>query len=164
MRARVFASVLPVLVMVGCAPAATGGAETTMTEAARVVRVVDGDTIRATWDGAEKKIRVLGINAPEVAHPDYGKPAGEPCGKEATQLTKRLVDGKTVRLIADKGSDQHDKYGRTLAYIDVAGTDVGAELLKAGLAEHYRSAKGIDRYQRYAQLAAAAEKPACANA
>jgi micrococcal nuclease len=95
--------------------------------AAQVKRVVDGDTI--VLDTGER-IRYIGINAPEIHHPQKGI---EYCGPQASDFNKRLVLGKTVRLEFDQ--ERFDRYGRTLAYLYLQdGTFVNAELVRQGYA------------------------------
>lgn len=129
-------------------------------EAVEVVRVIDGDTLIVERDGAEERVRVLGIDAPEVARD--GSP-GEPCADEATALTERLTGGGEVEVITDPSQSETDRYGRTLAYVEAGGQDVSAELLREGLAEVYESAPDIDRYADYEELAATAAVPSCAG-
>ena len=61
-------------------------------EPAKVIRVVDGDTI--TVEIAGQTERLIGVDTPETVHPQ--KPV-EYFGKEATAFTKRIAEGKTVR-------------------------------------------------------------------
>lgn len=73
--------------------------------------VDDGDTILLT-DG--RRVRYIGINAPEIAHAKYGRVA-EPFGDRARAANKALVHGKKVRLEWDRELSDH--YGRLLAYV-----------------------------------------------
>ena len=78
----------------------------------RVVRVIDGDTIEVEIDGKNTKIRLLGIDTPETVDPN--RPPG--CyGKEASNETKSLLEGKSV--ILEKDITDVDKYNRLLRYI-----------------------------------------------
>jgi len=91
--------------------------------------VDDGDTILLS-DG--RRVRYIGINAPEVAHAKYGKQA-EPFGKKASEANKSLVYGKNVRLEFDR--ERKDHYGRLLAYVYLGdGRCVNLEMIKAGWA------------------------------
>ena len=55
-------------------------------------------------------------------------------GKEAAEFTKKLVEGKRIRLEFD--IQQRDKYGRLLAYVFLEdGTFVNAEIVKEGYAQ-----------------------------
>ena len=79
-----------------------------------VTRVVDGDT--QILDGHER-VRLIGVDTPETKHPN--KPV-EYYGKEATAFTKKMLQGKTVRLEFDQANAHRghkDKYRRTLAYV-----------------------------------------------
>src|SRR5215210_311047 len=75
--------------------------------AARVQRVVDGDTVRLAGLGS---VRLIGIDTPEV----YGH---RDCfGAQASAYTKSLLHpGAEVRYRV--GTEARDRYGRLLAYV-----------------------------------------------
>ena len=75
-------------------------------------RVVDGDTIIIIIDDKNERVRLIGVDTPEIVHPE--KPV-EFFGQEATAFTKSMVEGKKVRLEYDQ--EKRDKYGRLLAYV-----------------------------------------------
>lgn len=79
---------------------------------ARVVKVVDGDTISVSISGKVHKIRMVGVDTPETVHPK--KPV-QYYGKEASNYTKSKLTGKTVYL--QKDVRDTDKYGRLLRYV-----------------------------------------------
>lgn len=79
---------------------------------ARVVKVVDGDTISVSISGKVHKIRMVGVDTPETVHPK--KPV-QYYGKEASNYTKSQLTGKTVYL--QKDVRDTDKYGRLLRYV-----------------------------------------------
>ena len=93
------------------------------------VRTVDGDTIDAPGLG---KVRLVGINAPEV---------GTPGADEATAFTRAMVTGRVVE-VAISPIEPVDKYGRHLGvvYVMAGGGRVciNSELLRRGLAPPYR--------------------------
>ncbi|MEF8793446.1 thermonuclease family protein [Thiohalorhabdus sp.] len=102
-----------------------GGNEDDGTRYRGVERIPDGDTIHLA-DGTE--VRVIGINAPEVAHRDDPAEAG---GPQARRFLQALVAGKRVRLTL--GAEATDKYDRTLAHVFLEdGTNVAKRLLAAG--------------------------------
>ena len=88
--------------------------------ACRSVRVIDGDTLEIDLPDGEiptTRIRLRGIDAPEIAHDaqsgdaHYGRDA-------AAYLAERVMDrGLTIRL--DPNRSTRDKYGRLLAYLHV---------------------------------------------
>lgn len=93
----------------------------------RVAKVYDGDTIEL-HNG--DKVRLLGINTPEVTH--YGSPA-EAGAQEAKTWLERKLAGRAVRLESDV--DPKDRYGRHLAHIFLAdGTHINLALIREGLA------------------------------
>lgn len=113
--------------------------------ATRVRKVIDGDTFISEGVG---KIRLLGIDAPESAHGD--NPV-EPFGEKARQRLRELLEGQAVTLLPDV--DPYDRFGRTLAYVTlVNGADVGAILLKEGLAMVYFIPPNLARLESYEKL------------
>ncbi len=83
--------------------------------------VIDGDTI-VLRGGI--KVRYVGIDTPEV---------GEAFYEEAKERNRRLVGRKVVRVVVC-GAQARDVYGRLLGSVYVDGLDVGAVLLREGLA------------------------------
>ncbi|MBV9159434.1 MAG: thermonuclease family protein [Candidatus Kaiserbacteria bacterium] len=79
-----------------------------------VVKVVDGDTIDVSKDGKTVRIRLIGLDTPEVVDPR--KPV-QCFGKEASAEMKKLISSQSVRLEYDASQGRLDKYGRTLAYV-----------------------------------------------
>jgi micrococcal nuclease len=91
------------------------------------VRVVDGDTLEL--DGGER-VRLIGVDTVDPRRPvQY-------FGKEASAFTRRLAQGKTVRLEYDQ--DTQDRYGRTLAYVYLPdGAFLNAEIIRQGYGHAY---------------------------
>ncbi len=99
---------------------------------AKVERVGDGETITAVTSNQTKfRIRLLGIDAPEVPHGD--KP-GQPFGEEARDYLDHLIGGKTVRVDA-YGPDE---YKRVLAVVWDEQINVNLLMVAMGYAEVYR--------------------------
>jgi micrococcal nuclease len=82
---------------------------------ARVVRVVDGDTIRVLVGGREQYVRLLGIDTPETHRPGVAIECGGP--EASRHLTALLPAGTIVGLEADPSQDRVDRYGRLLDYV-----------------------------------------------
>lgn len=127
------------------------GAQTT------VARVVDGDTIDVQEGTQRVRVRILAVDTPEK----YG---GVECfGLEASAHTAALLPvGAVVRLDPDPTQDDTDRYGRALRYVDVAGTDIGLELVRGGYANAYKLKSG-PAPARYAEYAAAEQAAAGAR-
>lgn len=93
---------------------------------ARVVKIVDGDTIHVEVSGKQtQKVRLLGIDTPE---------RDQPYAREARKELVKLVSGREVRL-ETHGSDG---FGRLLARVFVDELDVNADLVRVGAAWVYR--------------------------
>lgn len=96
-----------------------------------VCRAIDGDTI--VCDG--EHVRILNIDAPELG-------AGARCATEAAlaerarQLAAAALAGSRVEVRPDPRRPR-DRYGRTLAWVDVDGRDLGELLVAAGLARRW---------------------------
>ena len=89
--------------------------------------VLDGDTIDVAGVG---RVRLLGIDAPELAH---GHDTAAPFAYEAREKLIELVLHRWVRLEAD--AERLDGYNRHLAYVvREDGLFVNAALLREGLA------------------------------
>jgi micrococcal nuclease len=118
------------------ARAAGEAAATTWT----VHHVVDGDTVDVRRpDGAEERVRVVGIDTPERGECGFGP---------ATSAMVELVLGREVELVAG-ARDDRDRYDRILRYVDVDGTDAGLALIERGLAvARYDSRDGYGRHDR----------------
>lgn len=119
-----------------CAP---GGAPTTVAAPdggratpARVVAVIDGDTVDLEVAGGRERVRLLGIDTPETVKPD----APVECfGPEASARTHELLAPGTEVLV-QRDVEARDRYGRLLAYLWRASdsTFVNRQLLEEGLA------------------------------
>ncbi len=111
-----------------------GNAATTRTIIATVERVADGDTIIAVTENQTKvRIRLLGIDAPEIAH---AQSPGQRFAEEARDYLDHLIGGKVVR--ADTYGP--DRYRRVLAVIWDKQVNVNLLLVAMGHAEFYRGA------------------------
>ncbi|MDQ6978802.1 MAG: thermonuclease family protein [Mariprofundaceae bacterium] len=102
----------------------------------QVGKVYDGDTFQ-TRKGM--KVRLLGMNTPEVRH---GTERGQVMGREGTAALKRLISGQTVRLTFDR--ERTDRYGRTLAQVWLRdGRWVNGLLVAQGFAHVYTFAPNV---------------------
>jgi micrococcal nuclease len=82
------------------------------TTKAKVVRIVDGDTIVVAYGGKQYKVRYIGIDSPETVDPS--SPV-QWMGPQASAANKKLVAGKDVVL--EKDVSETDQYGRLLRYV-----------------------------------------------
>jgi endonuclease YncB( thermonuclease family) len=115
-------------------PFGSGHAATPRTLVAKVERVSDGDTVIAITSNQTKlRLRLLGIDAPEVPH---GDTPGQPFGEEARDYLEHLIGGKTVRVDA-YGPDE---YKRVLAIVSDEQININLLMVAMGYAEVYRGA------------------------
>lgn len=92
----------------------------------KVIKITDGDTIVVlTKDKKQVKIRLEGIDCPE-SNQDFGN--------RAKQLVSDLCFGKEVTIV----KSGEDNYGRTLAFVFAGDVNVNKELIKQGMAWHYK--------------------------
>ncbi len=105
-----------------------------------VTRAVDGDTLKL--ENGER-VRLIGIDTPEMHESSKldrdAQRSGQDVavikqlGRQSYEFTKKLVEGKRVRLEFDV--ERFDKYKRILAYVYLSdGTFVNAEIVKQGYA------------------------------
>ena len=88
-----------------------------------VTKIIDGDTMELA---SGKKVRLIGIDAPEENKPLYS---------QSTNFLASLVEGKEVILISD--SVNADQYGRLLRYVYVDGDFVNLVMVREGYAAVY---------------------------
>jgi len=93
-------------------------------QTARVIRIIDGDTIEVQIDDVSYKVRLIGVDAPEQGQPFY---------EEAMEYNREFVENQTVVLVRDVS--ETDKYGRLLRYVYVGDIFVNAELVRRGYAQ-----------------------------
>jgi micrococcal nuclease len=101
----------------------------------RVVWVVDGDTIIVKNKNIKEKVRLKGVDAPEIAHPEFGQHKIDYFGEESSQCLLNILREKTVTLKYDTNNTREkDKYGRLLAYVHLDEIDVNAKIIGMGCA------------------------------
>lgn len=96
-----------------------------------VVSVYDGDTIAVTLEGVRERVRIIGIDAPEMAR--FGNPADCYAQESASQM-QSLVQSQEVYLLADPTQADRDRYDRLLRHVvlDDDGHSLAALLMVEG--------------------------------
>jgi endonuclease YncB( thermonuclease family) len=92
-------------------------------------QVTDGDTIRI----GEARIRLKGIDAPEMEQRCSRAGRSYACGETARRVLIELVSAKNVRCRAAG----RDRYRRILARCTVGGKDIGTQMVESGWAVSY---------------------------
>jgi len=101
----------------------------------------DGDTLRV----GDLAIRLAGIDAPELRQSCTRDERPTECGVDAKAELARLVEGSVVRCRIEG----RDRYRRYLARCRAGGADLGAVLVRSGLALSYDG--GYDREEAQAR-------------
>lgn len=123
------------------APARAAGSES-----GPVVKVVDGDTIDVATANGTERIRIIGLDTPEI---------GE-CGfSEASAAMADLVAGRSVQLVRDPTQDNRDRYGRLVRHVHRGGTSAAVEMIRRGHSAEYLY--GAEYQNRSAHLRAERE-------
>jgi endonuclease YncB( thermonuclease family) len=104
----------------GAIPPSAPGQEFT----AKIIAVLDGDTVLVRRENGLVKIRLAEIDAPEKA---------QTFGETSKHSLTGMVLGKQVKVI----SQAVDQYGRLVAHLSVDGWDVNAEQIRRGMAWEY---------------------------
>ncbi len=97
--------------------------------------VVDGDTLKL----GQRRVRIIGIDAPETQHAKCPEEAR--LGEQATAKLQQLLNQGAFEMVAPAYGRQ-DRYGRDLRVIRRKRTDGGtqsiaAEMRESGLAHRY---------------------------
>ena len=108
---------------------------------AKVIAVLDGDTLLVLRGGAKVKVRMANIDAPEK---------DQAFGMQSRQSLADMVFKKQVSI----SSQAVDQYGRVVGLVTLDGRNVNEEQVKRGMAweySHFHSDKGYIALQKTAQ-------------
>ncbi|NCO84588.1 MAG: thermonuclease [Nitrospirae bacterium CG_4_10_14_3_um_filter_44_29] len=75
----------------------------------RVSRVRDGDTVSIILNGRKEKVRLIGMDAPEIKQ--------RPWGTRAKKHLEKMLMASNRKVILEFDVERRDKYGRLLCYI-----------------------------------------------
>jgi micrococcal nuclease len=78
---------------------------------AKVTRVVDGDTLVARIGRRSERVRLVGINSPEVGR----------YASQATAMARKLALNRRVTLQGDRTQSRRDRFGRLLGDVRLPG-------------------------------------------
>jgi endonuclease YncB( thermonuclease family) len=93
---------------------------------AKVIGIKDGDTVEVLFNEVPIVIRLEHIDCPEKK---------QPYGKRAKQFTSDFAFGKTVHVLS---TGKKDRWGRLIAVIEFDNKNLNKELVKNGLAMHFK--------------------------
>ncbi|HEV7304898.1 thermonuclease family protein [Ensifer sp.] len=98
-------------------------------EARGLATAGDGDSLRI----AGKRVRIEGIDAPELAQTCQRAGVAWECGREARAQLRALISSGDVRC----RFHGRDRYGRDLGACEAGGRDIGGEMVLGGYAVSY---------------------------
>ena len=130
-------------VLIFCILFCTSGWAQSAQFTAKVIAVLDGDTVLVRRASGLVKIRLAEIDAPEKA---------QTFGETSRQSLSGMVLGKQVRVV----SQAVDQYGRRVGHLSIDGLEVNAEQIRRGMAWEYsnfHSNKTLIALQNEAQQA-----------
>ena len=115
----------------------------------RVERISDGDTVSVMVGGRLEKVRLIGIDAPEMAQ--------RPWGKRAKQHLEDILAGSSWSVTIERDVVERDKYGRLLGYIRTSeGRLINEMMVRDGYAVLYTFPPNV----KYVDLFTAAQREA----
>jgi endonuclease YncB( thermonuclease family) len=91
--------------------------------------VADGDSLAISGE----RIRLIGMDAPELGQTCGGSAGDYPCGRMARQALVELIGGRTVTC----SGWRRDRYRRLLASCTAGGLDLNRRMVEAGWAVAY---------------------------
>jgi micrococcal nuclease len=113
----------------------TGATKPVDAQAAKVVKVIDGDTVDVSFNNQTVRLRLIGIDTPESVDPR--KPV-QCFGIEASNYSKNILLNQTVYLERDTSQGEYDVYNRLLVYIWLDDTTLfNQKIIAEGYAFEY---------------------------
>ena len=111
----------------GCTAKSSSEAQKAEYRSVYVERVPDGDTVEANIQGTVERIRLIGIDAPELDQ--------RPWGKRSKKFLQDLVAASGWQLGIEYDVEKRDKHDRILAYLWARdGKMINEEIVKNGYA------------------------------
>ena len=96
--------------------------------------VTDGDTFKL----GDRKIRITGIDAPELAHPLCPEEAA--LARRSADRLRALLNEGTFKMVPHR-LQRLDQHGRELMVIERGDVSIGDRLVEEGLAHRYLGSK-----------------------
>jgi micrococcal nuclease len=127
----------------GWLSASAPGAKKTAMGSVFIEKVSDGDSFDAVIQGRRERVRLIGIDAPELEQ--------RPWGKKAKKYLEEMAAASKWEMGIEYDMEKRDKHDRVLAYLwSRDGKLVNEELLRAGLAVIFTlppNVKYVDRFR-----------------
>ena len=148
--------------------ASSPAAETVYKEPARIMRIINGDTLNILYHGKWEEIKLLGLDMPETTLNDkvYER-ALKDSTKPASIINRGLAGREFVKKYLQYGSQvwiefdtqKRDHFSRLLGYVYLAdGRMLNEIILRAGLSEPLLIPPNLRYQQRFQEIARLAQK------
>lgn len=113
------------------------------------IAIDDGDSVAIHWPaGDQEMVRILGIDTPEIRHPEHDLPYAQAFGPEARAFAMGAFATATrVELLR---AATLDPYGRSLGYLFLDGRNYSPLVIRARLAEESVSRYGDNGFPKEA--------------
>jgi micrococcal nuclease len=106
------------------------------TDYVKVIGVNDGDTITILWGGKREKVRLIGIDAPELQQSLWGQ--------RAKRYLSELVSTSQWTVSLDFDVEKRDVHGRLLSYVWTSDKKmINVQMLSEGYAMLYTFSPNI---------------------
>ncbi len=141
-----------------------------LAEQVKLLRVVDGDTLKVTYHGRKEALRLIGIDTPESA---VNKKAERDSARSYADLNQILSLGQRAKehtelLVSDENFLNiefdvvpRDQYGRLLAYVYLSdGSMLNEKIIQDGFAKPYTFPPNVRYISRFRKAAQDARKHA----
>ena len=148
--------------------ASSPAAETVYKEPARIMRIINGDTLTILFQGKWEEIKLLGLDMPETTLNDR---VYERALKDSTTPAAIINSGLTGREFVKKylqygsqiwiefDTQKRDRFSRLLGYVYLAdGRMLNEIILRAGLSEPLLIAPNLKYQQRFKEMSRLAKK------
>ena len=121
-----FIAILTVLLLLcGCAAQSSSEGQTAESGSVYIAKVADGDTVETSIRGRVERIRLIGIDSPELDQ--------RPWGRSAKKFLQELISASGWQVGIEYDIERHDKHGRILAYLWTRdGKMINEEMVKSG--------------------------------
>jgi len=135
---------------------------------AKIVKIMDGDTIGVIFRGRYERIRLIGIDTPETSANSRARRISKRTGKDLSLIisqgrrslafVKKLI-GIGDRVYLEFDLDSRDRYGRLLAYVYLRdGSMLNELIIKSGYAYPLTYAPNIRYKYRFLKAYSKARK------
>jgi micrococcal nuclease len=120
-------------------------------ETAMVTAVHDGDTVSVIINDKQERVRLIGIDAPELAQ--------RPWGDEAKRYLESILESAGRKVRIERDVEKNDQYGRALAYLWTADNMlINLAMVKNGYAMLYTIPPNVKYVEEFRKAQAEARE------